>query len=183
MDKIWNGVTIWSLFTSVADWNGWSTEEKLAQLWMSLRRAALKVLKDLPETEKRNFRRLCKALEAAFDPPERLLLHKAAFRARHKSATVSISQYGAALRTLAAKAYPRRATQDLEEILDQFIDGLVDDRLQEHVLLSHPSTFGQAVQYATEFESLARSRVKSVKKPQLAGTKVETSTAPEAASH
>ncbi len=67
-------------------------------------------------------------------------------------------------------------------MFDQFIDGLVDDRLQEHVLLSHQSTFGQAVQYATEFESLTRSRVKSVKKPQLAGTKVETSTAPEAAS-
>lgn len=157
------------LFQAVAEWNGWTSQEKAKQLKMSLRGQALRVLKPLREREKSSFTKLCAALEDAFDPPERVLTHKAAFKGRTKAVTESANQYSNTLKRLATKAYPSRCAEDLEEIiLDQFLEGLGDERLQEHVILSHPVTTSQAVRIATEYESLKSSRAKHAKKPLIA---------------
>lgn len=161
------------LFESVADWNGWSRADRAQQLKMSLRGQALRVLKNLRPLEKSTYARLCTALEAAFDPPERVLTHKAAFKGRVKLSNESASQYGNALRGLAAKAYPSRSMADQEEaLLDQFIDGLGEERLQDHIFLSHPQSLSEAVRVATEWESLQGSRVRRAKKPVISAAGV-----------
>ncbi len=128
---------------------------------MSLRGPVLKVLKTIPPDGKSSYEQLCHAMESAFDPPERVLTHKAAFKAWSRHGKEMPSEFGNVLHTLAGKAYPTKPLADLNEVLlDQFVEGLADDRLQEHILLSHPQTLSQAVQVATEFESLQQSRVK-----------------------
>ena len=162
------------LFDSVAEWNGWTRPEKAAQLRMSLRGPALKVLKMLPPEDKSDYGKLCKAMESGFDPPERVLTHKAAFKSRIRHAKETPSEFGNALRTLAGKAYPLKPLAELDEVLlDQFVEGLSDDRLQEHILLGHPQTLSQAIQVATEFESLQQSRVKRATKPKVAALRMD----------
>ncbi len=164
------------LFESVAEWNGWTQRERAAQLRMSLRGPALKVLKTLPPEDKADYEHLCSAMEGAFDPPERVLTHKAAFKARIRHAKETPGEFANVLRNLAGKAYPLRSLNDLDEVLlDQFVEGLGDDRVQEHILLSHPRTLSQAVRAATEFESLQQSRVKRATKPKVAALKMDSS--------
>ncbi len=170
------------LFESVADWNNWMEREKAMQLRMSLRGPALKVLRTLPLQTKGNYERLCEAMQSAFDPPERVLVHKAAFKAWTRHSKETPSEFANVLHTLAGKAYPLKQLAELDEVLlDQFVEGLDDTRLQEHILLSHPRTLGEAVRTATEFESIRNARAKWAGKPQVAAVRVKEGSAGESA--
>ncbi len=150
---------------------------------MSLRGPALKVLKTLPPDDKSDYEQLCHAMESAFDPPERVLTHKATSKAQSRHGKETPSEFGNLLCTLAGKAYPTKPLADLNEVLlDQFVEGLADDTLQEHILLSHPQTLRQAVQVATEFESLQQFKVKRATKPKVAALKMDNPSAAVSAS-
>ncbi len=162
------------LFESVADWNGWTERDKAAQLRMSLRGPALKVLRTLPPQAKGNYKRLCEAMQSAFDPPERVLVHKATFKARTRHSKETPIEFANVLHTLASKAYPMKKLAELDEILlDQFVEGLDDTRVQEHILLSHPRTLSEAVRTAMEIESIRNARAKWAGKPQVAAVQVK----------
>ncbi len=63
---------------------------------------------------------------------------------------------------------------ELDEILlDQFVEGLDDTRVQEHILLSHPRTLSEAVHTATEIESIRNARAKWAGKPQVAAVQAK----------
>ena len=77
----------------MAEWDGGTRRERAAQLWMSLKGPALKVLKTLSPEDKGDYEHLCSAMEGAFDPPERVLTHKVAFKTRIRHAKETPSEF------------------------------------------------------------------------------------------
>jgi len=157
------------LFETMADYNRWGVKERAIQMRMNLRGNALSVLSDLGTQEKGDYGLLCQALERRFSPQEKRHTYKMEFRHRNKQATESASEYGFALRRLANKAFPDLTRENLEMWLtDQFIQGLSDEELHDHVFLKHPQDLNEAIRWATEWESLHAIRRRVAKKPQVA---------------
>ncbi len=132
------------LFESIADWNDWTERDKAVQLRMSLQGPALKVLWTFPPQIKGNYKHLCEAMQSAFASPEQVLMHKAAFKAGPGIPGRLRVSFSCVLHALAAKAYLLKKLPEIDEILqDQFVEGLGDNRVQEHILLRHTGTFNQ----------------------------------------
>ncbi len=161
------------LFESVADWNGWTEWDKAAQLRMSLRGPALEVLRTLPPQTKGSYEHMCKAMQSAFDTPERVLVHKAAFKARTRHSKETPERFCQWAAHISGQGIPTKQLAELDEVLmDQFVEGLYDTRVQELIVLSHPRTLSEAVRTATEIESIRNARAKWAGKPQVAAVRV-----------
>ena len=73
-------------------------------------------------------------------------------------------EYGYGLKRLAIRAFPQIKHDAHEDIIvDQFLQGLVDMDMRQHVSLAHPSSLDQAVSLATDFEVITQ----SLKSPQF----------------
>lgn len=164
----YNGDTDWAeyreLFECVASWNGWGLWERGEQLRMSLRGAALRVVHNMSHETKSSYSSLCTALQKRFAPPERTLVHRAAFRSRTKKPVETASEYGHELKYLGRRAFPTLGDVELEVLLlDQFSIGIVDERLQEFLVLNHVDNMDRAIAVATEWEALQGARIKATK--------------------
>ena len=74
------------------------------------------------------------------------------FRERFKNLSESITEYGYSLERLANKAYPNMPKEaKVTLIIDQFIHGLDNKDIKQHVQLRHPTTVHEAITLANEF--------------------------------
>ena len=142
-------------FETVAEWNGWSYEEKGMQLAMSLQGQAQRVLGDVAHyggTE--DYECLLHELSRRFNPVERETTYRIEFRNRVRKASESVMEFGYTLRRLAVRAFPN-IPHDCQEqwVLDQFVLGLDRPELKKHVQFGHPRTLNEAISLAMEYES------------------------------
>ena len=141
-------------FNMIARLNGWGYAEKGTNLAISLRGQAQQVLIDLPLEEREDYYSVVRALKRRFDPEHRESLKRMEFRNRHKKKGETVTEYGFALIRLVTSAYPTLSQEDREDLtVEQFITGLPNREIQQHVQFGRPRLMDQAVALATEFES------------------------------
>lgn len=139
-------------FERVADWNGWTHQEKALQLSMCLRGAAKQVLTEVHPMKEGDYDYLVELLVRQFDYSERQQMYRAEFRRQSRKAGEVPMEFSMALRRMALKAYPDIATSAREQcILQQFLQGLGGKKIRKHVSLGRPITVEDAVVLATEF--------------------------------
>ena len=161
-------------FEQVSEWNRWSYHEKSQQLVMCLRGEAQKLLGDLTVELRSDYDRLKSVLTKRFNPEELVIAHRCEFRSRRRKHGESPSDYGYALRRLGCLAFPKMTYDDREiNILEQFINGIGNSAIHDHVIFHHPKTLEAAISLAIEFESVKGTQL-SVVKPVHAGDSVNT---------
>ena len=144
-----------SHFEDCAVINGWSDERKAQFLAVRMRGAALLQLQGLATSVRENYTTLKGALREKFVPKERIELHKAEFRARHRERDEKLPDLASSLRRLVSRAYPE-AVLDLQDSLakDQFIDALEDREIRMKLRESGPKTLDEAVSRALQIEAM-----------------------------
>ena len=142
-------------FEQVSDWNCWSYEERSQQLVMSLRGEAQKLLGDLTLEQQKDYDNLKSILTKRFNPQELVIAHRCEFRSRKRNKGESPSDYGYALRRLGCLAFPEMTYNDREiNVLEQFINGIGNSAIHDHVIFHHPKTLEEAISLAIEFEAV-----------------------------
>lgn len=112
-----------------------------------------------------NYSEVKRVLTQRFSPHERELACQCEFRNRKRNKGESVSDYGYALRRLGQKAFPLMPSSALEScIIDQFVHGLGNFELQNHVHFLHPQTLDQAISSAVEYCALLGS-LNKISKP------------------
>ena len=141
-------------FEQVSRWNRWSESDMAAQLAMSLRGNAQRILSELTTAELSNYRFLKHSLSQRFCPPQREIAHRCEFRNRKRQSNETVADFGYALRRLSSLAYPHLPVDARESVLiEQYIAGLGNQDLRRHVQFSHPQTLDRAISIALEFEA------------------------------
>lgn len=155
-------------FEHISNWNGWDNLEKAQQLIMCLRGPAQRILSELTAGQMSSYTTVKNALLRRFDPPGRESAYKSEFRNRTRGEGESLVDYGERLRVLARKAYPHKETSQLEsDTIDQFVDGVRNFELGNHVQFRHPVTLDQAVSAAIEFEAVSNRHTQGRKPMEL----------------
>ena len=86
------------------------------------------------------------------------------------------SDYGYALKRLGCLAFPNMTYDDREiNVLEQFITGIGNSAIHDHVIFHHPTTLKAAISLAIEFESVKGPQL-SVSKPNYASDTVNVVT-------
>lgn len=144
-----------SHFEDCAIINGWNDRRKAQFLAVRMRGAALLQLQSLATGVRENYATLKEALREKFVPKERVELHKAEFRARHRERDEKLPDLASSLRRLVSRAYPE-AVPDLQDSLakDQFIDALEDREIRIKLRESGPKTLDEAVSRALQIEAM-----------------------------
>ena len=108
-----------------------------------------------PTSKLSNGRALKEALREKFVLKERVELHKAEFRARHREREEKLPDLASSLRRLVSRAY-QEAVPDLQDSLakDQFIDALEDREIRMKLRESGPKTLDEAVSRALRIEAM-----------------------------
>ena len=152
-------------FEQVAQWNGWSDNEKAAQLAMSLRGVAQRVLSELSPQDLCNYDSLKNVLRQRFCPPEYETAYRCEFRNRRRNRDESAADYGYALKRLGNRAFPSIPLPLRESlIVEQYVSGLLNPELKRHVQFAHPKTLDRAISLAVEFEAFEGAQL-SLRKP------------------
>ena len=139
-------------------WNGWS-EEKAAQLSMSLTSAAIQAWSDsfcdgrIPLT----YGSLVCALTQRFKPEGQEEAFKVEFRDRVRRKDGSFLELGHNLRRQVIRAFSRINQASREElVMNQFLVCLSEIDMRRHVSLSHLANVDKAITLATEFEMVTQ---------------------------
>ena len=98
--------------------NSWSDEQKARFLAVRMRGAALLQLQRLTTGVRENYVTLKTTLREKFVPKERVELHKAEFRARHRERDEKLPNLASSLRRLVSQSY-LEAVPDLQDSLDK----------------------------------------------------------------
>lgn len=147
-------------FEQVAQWNQWTDREKAAQLAMSLRGVAQRVLSELSSDALCHYDTLKSTLMQRFCPPERETAHRCEFRNRRRSRNETAAEYGYALKRLGSHAFPSIPLTMRESlIVEQYISGLGNAEIQRHVQFAHPTTLDRAISLAVEFEAFEGTQI------------------------
>lgn len=141
-------------FEAVALWNGWTNDQKAQQLIMSLDGEALKLLGQISEETRQDYKGLLAELNRRYDPHERAAAYKIEFRGRTRHRNENIMTYAQELKRLVVRSYPDLPSISHDAfVLDQFILGLGTLELRRHVQFGHPVDISQAISLAIEFEA------------------------------
>lgn len=158
-------------FEQVANWNLWTEKEKAAQLAISLRGSAQKVLSELTAEDLSDYSRLKSALTQRFCPPERETAHRCEFRSRRRNQSESAAEYGYSLKRIASRAFPQIPMLMRESlIIEQYVSGLGNAELKRYVQFSHPASLDKAIALAVEFEAFEGTQNPQYRKPKPEGT-------------
>ena len=159
----YDGTADWSdylkHFERVAQWNGWSDNDKAAQLSMNLTGVARQVWSDSVEdsVEAHDYDSLVETMGQRFKPKGQEETYKAEFRGRYKRKDETYIELGYSLRRLAIRAFPGLPHNARETmVLEQFLVGSTDTDMRKHVRLAHPKGLDEAITLATEFENICQ---------------------------
>ncbi|XP_061167737.1 uncharacterized protein LOC133176655 [Saccostrea echinata] len=131
---------------------------------MCFRGEAQKLLGDLTVELRSDYNKLRSILTKRFNPQELVIAHRCEFRSRRRKQGESPSDYGYALRRLGCLAFPDMTYDDREiNILEQFINGIGNSAIHDHVIFHHPKTLEAAISLAIEFESVKGPQLSIVK--------------------
>ena len=143
-------------FDQVAAVNNWNNVQETQFLGLALEGEAQLYYQSLPAATRNGGRQqLVQALQARFDPAQRVDLHRAAFQARRQAKDEQLGTFCEAVRSLARQAYPQMAAGDLDSLTkDQFISGLDSRGMRVRVRELNPQTTDGALQAALHHQAI-----------------------------
>ena len=142
-------------FEDCAVINGWDEARKAQVLAVRICGVALFQLQGFMSVVRGNYVELKRALRKKFVPQERIELHKAEFRARHRERNEKLPDLASSLRRLVGRAYPGAAAELQDSLTkDQFIDALEDREMRIKIRESGPKTLDEAVSPALQIEAM-----------------------------
>ena len=144
-----------SHFEDCAVINGWDDEGKAQFLAVRMCGAALLQLQSMATGVQGNYATLKEALREKFVPKERIELHKAEFRVKHREREEKLPDLASSLRRLVSRAY-LETVPDLQDSLvkDQFIATLEDPEIWIKLRESGPKTLDEEVSRALQIEAM-----------------------------
>lgn len=153
-------------FEQVSIWNKWSESEKAAQLAMSLRGSAQRMLGDLTRDQLTNYESLKSVLTQRFNPTERKTAYRCEFRNRKRLPGETVADYGYTLKRLASRAFPTIPVSLRDGIIvEQYNNGPGSQEIKRHVQFAHPTSLDRAISLALEFEAFEGVQNNTPRKP------------------
>ena len=141
-------------FEMLARAQGWDDGEKAIQLAASLKGPAVEVLGQLEEAQRLSYSALVDALERRYGHKHQEEAYRSRFRTRVRGKGETLQELAQDLEHLVRKAYPQTPEGTTTILLrDQFVDALLDHRLQVYVKQAHVDNLQTALARALEFES------------------------------
>jgi hypothetical protein len=118
-------------------------------------RGSKKLLGDLTVEQRKDYDNLKSIPAKRFNPQELVIAHRCEFGSRKRNKGENPSDYGYALRRLGCLAFPEMTYNDREiNVLEQFINGIGNATIHDHVIFYHPKTLEEAISLAIEFEAV-----------------------------
>ena len=106
-----------------------------------------------------------------FRPRDLILAHRCEFRSRRRKSGESPSDYGYSLRRLGCLAFPDMTYKIREiNVFEQFINGIGNSAIHDHVIFHHPQSLEAAISLANEFEAVKGSQLNMSKPVKLEGS-------------
>lgn len=139
-------------FQLTAKVNAWDEAQKGTVLASLLKGTALFQLLQLPEGERENFSSIKASLEKRFGSQADLL--RVQFKSRTQKRTESVMEFGAEMQKMGRRAYATVPLDVLDSVvIDQFIQGLLDDELQKQMRLARCKSWEECLTTAVQIES------------------------------
>ena len=161
----------------MAEVNGWNDDIKALELATSLRDSAQSVLSDLDADGRRNYHSLVAALTTRFEPANFSEVFRAELKYRVRNPGEKLCDLAQDIKRLVRKAYMDDPKTTRDKIArDAFIDSLNDSDMEWSVHQQKPHTIDHALQYAIEYESFQKGRIRRV--GERRGLRMQTITKP-----
>jgi hypothetical protein len=136
-------------FEVVANWNGWTNEEKASGLLMALKDDAADLVFAESNPGELSFNIICKILELRFGIATRIDQDKRALRNRKKKKDESWTQLGQDIARLTSRIYVNAPEVAARESRDSFLRALPED-LRLSVTAANPKTLQDCIQSVTQ---------------------------------
>ena len=145
-------------FEGAANLGGWNSSQRLFRLCQSLRGEALEYYaSQISAEDKLDYQSVLDALGARFREKTVPTTYRAQLKARTMRAKESATDYSAALRRLATKAWPEADAKTRDSIvLEQFLAGLPDHQACLFVGMAQPTTVERAENAYETYLSLVK---------------------------
>ena len=129
--------------------NGWQDDDKAVFLATALEGRAAMVLGSLSDKERRDYNKLVTALTVRFGMAHQSELARAKLKCRSRGKEESIPELAESVETLTRAAYPD-ASSDLQDIIENFIDALLDEDIRLKVRQARPQSLQAALESTME---------------------------------
>ena len=148
-------------FEQIADWNRWDDVEAAIQLSLHLKGSAKRIVKTLPEDQRRSYNHMWSILNSTFGENVNVMALQEEFWRRTKQPEERIPEFAIHLESIAKKAFSeflldRTGEKALEQlIVERFIAGVAvgNDPMGRYIHLQHPSSLQQAVSLAQHYHA------------------------------
>lgn len=135
-------------FETISIINGWNDIRQRREAAAAMEGAAALAIQDIDHENEPNIDHQLNEYENRFIPQAAGRLARAEFYESSQKATETIIQWHTRLRELFSRAYPARNVANDEQIIDQFVNNLLDSNIQSHVLDAAPNTYAAALDAA-----------------------------------
>ena len=145
-------------FNAGAEMAGWQDAQKLYRLRQSLRGEALEYFTtQLSEEDKPSFDAAVQVLQSRFEEKKAPATYRAQLRNRQMQPKESATEFLAALKKLAVRAYPETNNKTRDSIvLQHFLNGLQDHQAAMHIGMKQPATLEEAEAAYETYVSLSK---------------------------
>ena len=148
-------------FEQITDWNRWDDKEAAIQLSLHLKGSAKRIVKTLPENQRRSYNHMWSILNSTFGEKVNVMALHEEFWRRTKQPEEHIPEFAIQLESIAKKAFSefllnRNGEKALEQLIIKcFIAGVAvgNDPMGRYIHLQHPSSLQQAVSLAQHYHA------------------------------
>jgi hypothetical protein len=132
-------------FLTIATINGWNDQRGRREISAGMEGAAARAVSDLLPDNFATQQLMLDAYELRFLPEAAGQLARSELKNAAQTSQETLLQWHTRLREIFSRAFPARAVDADQQLIDTYTDGLVDINIQRHVLDRHPATFIDAL--------------------------------------
>ena len=146
-------------FNLIANYNHWDEALAGAELSTCMLGQALNVLCELPLSKRQCYKAIVDLFNRFYNPEGREVGYRASSHSRKIKYNETPMEFGAALKELAAKAYPNLGMIGRDDVLkSQFLSGLDNLEMCKHISMQQPQSLDAAIALATLYQSVESSQ-------------------------
>ena len=146
-------------FSNISIVNNWDEVTKGRKLAAALRGRALEVQQSLPHEQRWEFEDLVRVLNNRFETISTSAA-RAQFHSAKRGKDENVIDFANRLRRLLADAHPSLPSENVDELLiQQFVDGISDVTIRQHLVVSNPRMLDTAVDLVSSLEGCDRAEV------------------------
>lgn len=143
-----------AMFEMYCKINKWSENEKGLYLATRMRGEAQRIVTDLSDSDRMDYKKLKEALSKRFCPLEKSGLMQVEFKNRRRKKGEELQDLVLDLKRLARLAYPKFKDEVLEQIIaDRFLDVIESIDLKRHIHLNRITKVEKILEVALEYEA------------------------------